>query len=146
MQESLHYWLMANHLTVQKTLVARIKDTGLTPGQPKILDYLKNHDGAVQKEIAAGCHIEPASVTTILNGMEEKGYIRRQISPENRKYIHIFLTEKGRHYVKRLEKEFAEIEAAALENFTQAEKKKLLVLMEKLYNNLLNIREAGDAE
>ena len=146
MQESLHYWLMANHLTVQKTLVARIKDTRLTPGQPKILDYLKNHDGAVQKEIAAGCHIEPASVTTILNGMEEKGYVRRQTSPENRKYIHIFLTEKGKHYVKRLEKEFAEIELAALQNFTKTEQKELMRSMEKLYENLLNIREAGGAE
>ena len=36
----------------QKELLARLKDTGLTIGQPKILDYLKDHDGAGQKDIA----------------------------------------------------------------------------------------------
>ena len=36
----------------------QLKDTGLTLGQPKVLDYLKDHDGVSQKEIAAGCLIE----------------------------------------------------------------------------------------
>ena len=40
MKESLHYLLMSDHLMVQKALLNRIKDTGLTSGQPKILDYL----------------------------------------------------------------------------------------------------------
>ena len=74
MQETLHYLLMSDHLMVQKALVASVKDTGLTPGQPKILDYLLHHDGAIQKDIAMFCHIEPASLTSILNGMEKKGY------------------------------------------------------------------------
>ena len=74
MKESLHYLLMSDHLMVQKALLNRIKDTGLTSGQPKILDYLMHHDGAIQKEIAVFCHIEPASLTVILNGMENKGY------------------------------------------------------------------------
>ena len=37
MKESLHYLLMSDHLMVQKALLNRIKDTGLTSGQPKIL-------------------------------------------------------------------------------------------------------------
>ena len=54
MKESLHYLLMANHFMIQKALVTSVKDTGLTSGQPKVLDYLKDHNGAVQKDIAAG--------------------------------------------------------------------------------------------
>lgn len=37
-------------------------------GQPKVLDYLKDHDGSSQKEIARACHIEPGSLTSILFG------------------------------------------------------------------------------
>ena len=80
MEETLHYLLMSDHLMVQKALVSSVKDTGLTPGQPKVLDYLLRHDGAIQKEIAVFCHIEPASLTAILNGMERKGYIERKLS------------------------------------------------------------------
>ena len=144
MSESLHYLLMTDHLMVQKSLIASVKDTGLTPGQPKVLDYLKNHDGAVQKEIAINCHIEPASLTTILNGMENKGYIRR--STTNRKYLNVFLTELGRKYVERLETEFAGIEKSALKSFTDDEKEQLIYLLEKLYDNLSEMRKEGTSK
>ena len=57
MDTSLHYLTMANQMLIQKRLLERVKASGLTLGQPKILDYLKDHDGASQKEIAAGCFI-----------------------------------------------------------------------------------------
>ena len=65
MNDSFHYLSMINHMTVQKKLMEQLKDTGLTLGQPKVLDYLKDHDGVSQKEIAAGCLIEAGSLTSI---------------------------------------------------------------------------------
>ena len=53
MEDSLHYLIMANRMLVQRGLLERLKNTGLTIGQPKVLDYLKDHDGSSQKEIAA---------------------------------------------------------------------------------------------
>ena len=41
MNDSFHYLSMANHMMVQKKLMEQLKDTGLTLGQPKVLDYLK---------------------------------------------------------------------------------------------------------
>ena len=38
---------MSDHLMVQKALVSSVKDTGLTPSQPKIPDYLLHHDGLI---------------------------------------------------------------------------------------------------
>ena len=69
MSHSFHYLIMAEHSIFQKELLNRLKNTGLTIGQPKVLDYLKDHDGAGQKEIARGCQIEPGTLTTILNRM-----------------------------------------------------------------------------
>ena len=43
MDDSLHYLIMANQMLVQKALLYKLKDTGLTIGQPKILDYLSRH-------------------------------------------------------------------------------------------------------
>ena len=126
MKESLHYLLMANHFMIQKALVTSVKDTGLTSGQPKVLDYLKNHNGAVQKDIAAGCHIEPASLTAILNGMETKGLIELRLCPDNHRFYNVYLTETGRLYVGRLENEFDTIESYALQNFSEADKEQLI--------------------
>ena len=67
MDESLHYLIMANQMLVQRGILERLKETGLTIGQPKVLDYLKDHDGSNQKEIARACFLEAGSLTIILN-------------------------------------------------------------------------------
>ena len=144
MKESLHYLLMANHFMIQKALVTSVKDTGLTSGQPKVLDYLKNHNGAVQKDIAAGCHIEPASLTAILNGMETKGLIERRLCPDNHRFYNVYLTETGRLYVGRLENAFDTIESYALQNFSEADKEQLIEYLSRIYNTMLNYKGKED--
>ena len=141
MKETLHYLLMFDHLMVQKALLSSVKDTGLTPGQPKILDYLLHHDGAIQKEIAIFCHIEPASLTTILNGMENKGYIERKTTDNNRRSLHVYLTETGKKYADRLNLEFARIESDALKGFDEKDTQQLYELLNRVYQNMINIQK-----
>ncbi len=136
MQETFHYLLMADHLMVQKALIASVRDTDLTSGQPKVLDYLLHHDGAIQKEIAIFCHIEPASLTVILNGMENKGYIHRMNTDSNRRSLHVYLTELGKKYANRLNLEFAEIEGKALAGFTEAEISQFNDFLSRVYENM----------
>ena len=97
MDDSLHYLIMANQMLVQRGLLERLKETGLTIGQPKVLDYLKEHDGSNQKEIARACFLEAGSLTSILNRMEEKGLVERRMLNGNRRSFHVFLTENGRN-------------------------------------------------
>lgn len=141
MQETLHYLLMSDHQMIQKALVSSVKDTGLTPGQPKILDYLLHHNGAIQKEIAIFCHIEPASLTAILNGMENKGYIERKNSENNRRSLHVYLTETGKKYADRLNLEFDRIEAEALKGFNETEAQQLHELLSRIYKNMVNFQK-----
>ncbi len=146
MQETLHYLLMSDHQMIQKALVSSVKDTGLTPGQPKVLDYLLHHDGAIQKEIATFCHIEPASLTAILNGMENKGYIERKTSPNNRRSFHVYLTETGRKYADRLNLEFDRIESEALDGLDETEVKQLYSLLSRVCQNMLNFQKKEGTE
>ena len=122
--ETLHYLLLADHLTFQKVLMTRIKDTGLTPGQPKVLDYLRCHDGAVQKDIAAAC------------GMERKDLIRRQTQNGNRRSLSVHLTDQGRALAERVATEFDAIEAQAYQGFTQAEQTQLRALLSRVQDNM----------
>lgn len=107
MELSLHYLLMANHSMLQKLVLSKTKELGLTSGQPKVLDYLQDNDGAMQKDIAQGCHIEPSSLSTILNGMEKAGLIERKTPGENRRTTCIYLTDEGRARCTELNEIFA---------------------------------------
>ncbi len=79
MSLSYHYMLMANHVILQKKLFLSLKDTGLTLGQPKVLDFLREKDGSCPKRDRCSLSYRTGFSTTILNGMEEKGLIQRKV-------------------------------------------------------------------
>ena len=123
-----------------KKLMEQLKDTGLTLGQPKVLDYLKDHDGASQKEIAAGCLIEAGSLTSILNRMEEKGLIERKMLNGNRRTFHIFMTESGKKNQKLVEEAFKKIEKTALNGISEEEQKLFMDIFCRIYRNLADMK------
>ena len=136
MDDTLHYLLMANHMLVQKALWEQLKDTGITIGQPKILEYLHEHDGSNQKEIAAACFLEAGSLTTVLNKMEEKRLIERRVLNGNRRSFHIFVTEEGRQKQEAVEHAFSEIERKALADIDREDYEHFLSVFQKIYSNL----------
>ena len=140
MNDSFHYLSMANHMMIQKKLMEQLKDTGLTLGQPKVLDYLKDHDGVSQREIAAGCFIEAGSLTSILNRMEEKGLIERKRLNGNRRTFHIFMTEAGKKNQKLIEEAFVQIEEIALYNISEEEQKIFMEIFHRICRNLAEIK------
>lgn len=136
MEPTFHYILMSNHLLLQKQLLAFLKNTGLTAGQPKVLDYLGEHNGASQKEIARGCHIEAGSLTSVLNRMEEKGMVRRTMLNGNRRTFHIFLTEKGKEYVEIISDAFSRLEAEAFCDISEEDRRKFMEIFSRINTNL----------
>lgn len=136
MNSSFHYLVMAEQAMVQKALLARIKGSGLTLGQPKVLDYLKDHNGASQKDIAGGCHIEAGSLTSILNRMEERGIVERRMLHGNRRSSYVFLTEKGEKLRDLVTKNFEQIEDEAFQGISEQEKEQFMQTFSRIYENL----------
>lgn len=146
MDDSLHYLIMANQMLVQRGLLERLKETGLTIGQPKVLDYLKDHDGSNQKEIAKACFLEAGSLTSILNRMEEKGLVERRMLNGNRRSFHVFLTESGKKNQKLVEEMFTEIEKDALDGISSEEFEAFMAVYQKIYENLLQAERKTEKE
>ena len=136
MDKPFHYLSMSNHMMIQKHLMEYLKDSGLTLGQPKVLDYLKIYDGASQKEIAAACHIEAGSLTSILNRMEEKDIIERRMLNGNRRTYYIFLTESGKKLQKLVEQGFSKIEKEVWDGISDIERDAFMKTFLKINENL----------
>lgn len=136
MNSSFHYLVMAEQAMVQRALLARIKGSGLTLGQPKVLDYLKDHNGSSQKEIARGCHIEAGSLTSILNRMEEKELVERRMLHGNRRNSYVFLTEKGEELRNLVTESFESIENEAFRGISEADRQQFMKTFSRIYENL----------
>lgn len=139
MSSSFHYLVMAEHSIFQKKLLAKLKGTGLTSGQPKILDYLKDHDGASQKDIAHGCHIEPGTLTALLNRMEEIGLVERRMLGGNRRSFYVFMTDLGKAKLKLVTDAFSELEEEAFSAVSAEDRENFMDLFQRIYKNTAHL-------
>lgn len=136
MEYSFHYLVMAEHAMILKEMLAQVKSHNLTVGQPKILDFLLEHDGAEQKEIAQGCHIEPGTLTSLLNRMEKNDLIERRMLHGNRRSFYIFLTDNGKKKADIVKQIFEDIEKKVFYGFSDEERLILMKLLMKVYENM----------
>ncbi|MCD8014730.1 MAG: MarR family transcriptional regulator [Lachnospiraceae bacterium] len=128
--------LNTTHSMHRKLAMKMIADTGLTPGQPKILNYLYSHDGANQTEIAAACFIETASMTSVLNGMEAKGLVERRRQNGNRRTYYIFLTDKGKEMCRIIDAAFTEINEKVFVGISSEDVSFFMDVFERVYEQL----------
>ena len=134
--ESFHYLLIANQSLVHKKILEELKDTELTIGQPKVLDYLRINDGVTQKEIAGFCHIEAGSLTVLLNRMEEKGMVIRKQKNGNRRSLYVYLTSYGKKLANRVDDGFLKIEQQAFTGISDTDIEIFMDVFSKIKRNL----------
>lgn len=96
-------------------------DSGLTRGQPPVLRHLLAHDGCIQRELAQDGHLEPASISAVLLGMERQGLIRREPDQADRRILRVFITRKGRAAIQGVEEELEALDRRMLEGFSPEE-------------------------
>jgi DNA-binding MarR family transcriptional regulator len=129
---------MINQALFQKKALGSLMDIELTPGQPKVLDYLGMHDGSMQKDIAYGCQIDPATLTGILARMEEKELVERRMINGNRRSSYVYLTESGREKGKKVAEIFLEIEEEVFNGIDKKEREQFMNVFYKLCCNMTN--------
>lgn len=118
---------------VLRPLIAEI---GLSPGQPKILDFLLRHEGCMQKDLAALCDIEPATVSRLLDKLEHDGLIRRASAAGDKRAAIVSLTDAGRSRQVRLQTLRSQAEAQSLAGFSGPEREQFYAYLERFYYNL----------
>lgn len=116
---------------------------GLTPGQPKILQYLTTHNGCTQKEIGEGCALDKSTVTSILTRMEADGLIKRSAREDNRREACVLLTEHGTERAHVAADNAARVDEVALDGLTEDERLQLSDLLARVIRNLK--RNGGEA-
>ncbi|MEN9203538.1 MAG: MarR family transcriptional regulator [Thermostichus sp. DG02_2_bins_29] len=72
-----------------------IRQMGLTSPQFDVLVTLGNTPGMTMKVLAKKTLVTKGTLTGIVDRLEKKGLVRREVPPENRRCFRIVLTEAG---------------------------------------------------
>ena len=109
---------------------------GLSIGQPKLLLYLRRHNGCMQKELAEFCGIEPATVSRILGKMERQGLIRREAVADNKRAAAVSLTDLGDELGRQMLEFREQVEEAGLRGFSPEERETFYDYLIRFHANL----------
>ncbi|MFE9017236.1 MarR family winged helix-turn-helix transcriptional regulator [Streptomyces sp. NPDC007808] len=76
---------------------------GITPAQSRLLRTLAHYDAPPRMaDLAERLEVVPRAVTTLVDGLEASGKVRRAPDPTNRRVIRIELTDDGRKALREL--------------------------------------------
>lgn len=93
--ETLHL-LSAINRSIYKARNDELKPLGISSQQSALLHQIKSlGDESTVTNIAERLHRDISSVSDMLVRLEERGLVRRFISPTDRRQVYIFLTNKG---------------------------------------------------
>ncbi|MDH3994561.1 MAG: MarR family transcriptional regulator [Gammaproteobacteria bacterium] len=71
------------------------KISGLTAPQILLLQAIRKFEGAAIGQLANEVSLSQATVTSILDRLEKKGYLERERSTVDKRKVHVQLTERG---------------------------------------------------
>ncbi|MFP4006249.1 MAG: MarR family winged helix-turn-helix transcriptional regulator [Candidatus Hadarchaeia archaeon] len=106
---------------------------------PVLARLVKGGDGVTQKEILEDLPISKSTMSKIINNMSQKGYLRKEKDPEDRRATLIYLTEKGKKTEKAIREIDTRVEKIMLKGFSKEEKERLSGYLERLLENLESI-------
>lgn len=93
----------------------------LTVTQLRLLGHLRDQEGLSNAELADRMYVTRPSVSALLERLERGGFIRREVSPNDRRGINIWLEPRGREVSEGLREEIREYVASLFEGLSVGE-------------------------
>lgn len=114
----------------------RLEPFGLTPFHWLVLCCLWQEDGLPTSSIGEKLQQVGGTLTGVLDRMEERGLIRRERDPHDRRIWRIWLTEAGYHLKDVLPPIAVEIREEAMKGISHADRERFSQLIDQAIANL----------
>lgn len=92
----------------------------------------------LQKDLAIRCHVEPATMTSILRNMSDKKliYKKQESVLGGKRGYSIYLTDKGHSIAYKVNQIVHDMEVISFQDFDDFEKQQLILLLNHVQTNL----------
>ncbi|NUR25645.1 MAG: MarR family transcriptional regulator [Catenulispora sp.] len=114
---------------------------GVTPAQSRLLRTLAHYDAPPRMtDLAERLEVVPRAVTTLVDGLEASGKVRRAPDPTNRRVIRIELTDDGHKALRELREARRSAAAEILDPLTDEQREVLGGLLDTLIDGAADRR------
>ena len=141
-EQSVGYLLNKVLSSILSQADARLAAYKLTYAQWIPLYKLFKQDGCTPIAMARDLSADPAALTRSLTRLETKGLLRRERSTQDRRVVHLWLTDEGRAVAEHVPGALADVLNAHLAGFSHDEWQLLLQLLNRMLANSEAIKAA----
>ena len=105
-------------------------------GQLPILEYIRQHGGCTQVELAENLMVSPASIALSTKRMKREGLLEKKADETNLRRNQLTITPKGIELSKRCRSIFDEFDQRIFRGFSSAELVQLRDTLDKMLGNI----------
>ena len=109
-----------------------IGDGQMTPAQWAVLSMLKMKGALSQNQLGRFTNMDPATTQGVVLRLADRKLVERRPDPADRRRTNVSLTNSGHALVSSLEPNAYNINERVLERLSQAERRTLVLLLDKL--------------
>jgi DNA-binding MarR family transcriptional regulator len=113
----------------------RLAPLELSAAQWAVIASLAGEERKSASDLCKGISYDAGAMTRMLDRLEGKGLIRRSRSPDDRRLVHLELTEEGRAAYPRMRELSLAVANRFLRGFTKAEARQLESLLGRMLEN-----------
>jgi DNA-binding MarR family transcriptional regulator len=121
------------HVAVYRHFTEAFSDLELTQKQVSVLWLVSDHPGISQIAVGQRLQMDRATTMTIVNRLQERGYLRRERSKSDARKQALFLTPDGGQALAKAKGSIAAHEAWLKGRFTPDEVKKLVEMLARIH-------------
>jgi len=121
---------------LHRSLGDRLQNHGITVAQWAVLVVLWETDGLAQKELSERVAVETPTLSRTLDRMERDGLVKRERNVQDRRQVHVNLTEHGAALWRDLVPEAEANLERALDGFDENEEAVLRGLLKRVIGNM----------
>jgi MarR family transcriptional repressor of mepA len=109
-----------------------VRGRDLSHEQAFTLGFLEQNPGSIQRDIAQITRTSPASVSSLLQGLERRGLVERRTEEGNERSKRVYATPAGIELISGFDEAMLAAEDTILAPLDQAERDQLLALLTKV--------------
>lgn len=128
----IHYLANQNRAYVNSLL----KEEGLTHGECNVITEVYHNNGISQEQLRRILRVDKSAITRMLKPIIEKGYVRKEINENDRRYYCLFTTKKADEKMDLIFRTFKKSSIWLLEGISEEETDAVIRILDKMCDNV----------
>jgi len=133
---SLLYMIKQVELVVRSHLEELVRPAGVTALQYTSLTVLERHDGLSAAQLARDSFVTAQSMADLVRSLENRGLVRRERNPDNRRERLILLTDSARELLANYAEPVRELEERMVRELTAHQSRQFRQALSKAWHAL----------